>query len=204
MATKIQTLMEKVLHDGARAAKFTVMINLPEVPGNPPVTNRWLELVCKGTSFPGKTIEPKQFMYKGRTIPIPGQEKYTQTWDLTFYLEEDHRSRLYFMDWMQALNTPNESYYVSSSSGQTTQSRALGTNKGDFSKLVKTMEVSQLDFDMKNTTAKYTLSNCYPISVGDVQVSSDSVGQVLEYTVTFSFSHFIVQSEKKPFTLVGV
>jgi len=205
MSSKIISLVKDVLKDGARAAKFAVLLALPEASkGTPAISEKMTSVLCKATSFPGKNIDPVNFQYKGRTIPLPGQVKYTQTWELTFYLEENHASRLYFLDWMQALNNENESYYSpntgssnSHPSGQTGAIRSEVTGANNFINVIKDFKVYQLDFDMKKKTAVYNLFNCYPVSVSDVQVSSESVGQMLEYTVTFSYSHFTIQTSSE-------
>jgi len=201
MASKIQKLIQQTLGDGARSAKFVVYINLPEASkGTPPMDSKKLKILCKASSFPGKTIDTINIPYKGRSIPIPGQVKYSQTWELTFYLEESHASRLYFLDWMQALNGKNESYYLGSTSGETHTLRSAEV-KGNKTANFKTLIVKQLNFDMDKSVADYTLYNCYPTAVGDVSVASDSVGTILEYSVTFSYSHFIVQSKSTAFNL---
>jgi hypothetical protein len=200
MSSKLQNLIQKTLGDGARAAKFAIHLNIPSSSkGTPAISENILNILCKSSSYPGKTIEPINITYKGRSIPIPGQVKYSQTWELTFYLEENHSSRLYFLDWMQALNNANESYYVGATSGQTATMRK--GNNNNKSQNIKDLSVKQLNFDMDKSTAEYTLYNCYPSAVGDVTISSDTVGQVLEYTVTFSFSHFIIQSKSESFDI---
>jgi hypothetical protein len=193
MSSKIQNLLQSALGDGARTAKFSIILPPPSSSsGTPPVKMDEMNVICKAASFPGKSLETIPFLYKGRTIPLPGQHKYSQTWELSFYLEEDHKTRLYFMDWMQAMNDINESHYIGLTSGQTAEMR-----KTPLRGRMTTLKVNQLDFDMRNTKATYTLYNCFPTNISDITVDSSQVGSVAEYTVTFSFSHFIIQGGLK-------
>lgn len=201
MSTKIQALLERVLGDGGRAAKYVVKLPLPAKDATNKFSSSDLNIICKGASFPGKTLDTIPFTYRGRTIPLPGQHKYSQSWDLSFYLDESHVSRLYFMDWMQAMNTPNESYYKSDNNKNDGQTSILteAIRKLPRQSKTTTIVVQQLNFDMNTTVADYTLYNCYPISVSDVTLGSDQVGAIGEYTVSFSFSHFMIQSKTAPF-----
>lgn len=195
MASLIQQTLEGILRDGARSAKFWVEITVPEKSiGLPEQKN--MSFICKGTSFPGKTLDTIPFVYKGRTIPLPGQHKYQQTWDLTFYLEEQHHSRVVFMDWMQAMNQAHEAYYdTSHGSAYSTSSLTKKIREDSRHGIASSFKVYQLDFDLKKKTAEYTLYNCFPISIGEVTLGSDQVGAVGEYTVTFAYSDFIVKNK---------
>lgn len=174
MSNKIQNTINHALGDGARAAKFRCFINIPGKSNNTVI-----DTLCKSSSFPGKAVDTIDFKHKGKSVLVPGQEKYTQQWVLTFYLEEEHDTRRAFEDWMRSLNY--ESYSGESYSP---------LSKDTYSVL---MGVSQLNYDMDKEVIQYILHNAFPIEISQVELSSDSINNVLEYTVTFAYSHYSTQ-----------
>jgi hypothetical protein len=200
MAKHFQTLLATVLGDGARPAKF--MVNICNIPGEiQKNTQENISVLCKGAIFPGKSLTTIPFEYKGRTIQVPSHVKYEQTFELSFYLEETHKLRILFMDWIQGFDKSYESYYT----GSGTSSKTTGNDINIGSKLTESIrdfktekekmtsiKVSQLDFDLKLKTAEYIFHNCYPTQVSSVTVDSSQVGAILEYSVTFAYSHLLV------------
>lgn len=179
MADGIQNIINSTLGDGARSAKFRCFIDTPLNNGNKAAE---LDVLCKASSFPGKTTETMDFKHKGKSILVPGQEKFSQTWELTFYLEESHNTRIMFDNWMSGMHYDN----YSDLSNQVIES----TKKTNG--LVGTMAVSQLNFEMDSTVCNYVLHNVYPVEMSQVEVASDSVSTMLEYTVTFAYTHYDV------------
>lgn len=57
--------------------------------------------------------------------------------------------------------------------------------------------VEQWDFDGLRPTAMYEIFNVYPTRVTAPSYSYDSVGQIAEFTVTFSCSHFKLHSKRE-------
>lgn len=183
MANSIQNIINNTLGDGAREAKFRCFIYLPNKNGS----NQELDVLCKSSSFPGKSTETMEYKYKGKSIPIPGQEKHTQTWELTFYLEEDHKNRVFFDNWMSGMHYDNYSdapnNYVKNLKNSSNQTRIVGN-----------MGISQLNFEMDAEVCNYKLYNVFPVEISSVGTSSEAIGSMLEYTVTFSYSHYDIYS----------
>jgi hypothetical protein len=203
MAKHFQTILASILGDGARAAKY--MLNIAMIPGTPKIPTGNISVLCKGATFPGKTLTTIPFEYKGRTIQVPSHVKYGQTFELTFYLEENHDLRILFMDWIQGFDESYESYYPGAGQSSTNKSNDINVGSvfteslrklGSDLKKMTTVKVSQLDFDLQNKTAEYIYHNCYPTGVSDITVDSSQVGALLEYTVTFTYSHLIVKQTK--------
>jgi hypothetical protein len=205
MANKLQTLLQTVIGDGARPAKY--MLNIDRIPGTESTNAdlpKKLAIMCKGATFPGKTLTTVPFEYKGRPILIPSHVKYDQTFEVSFYLDEAHSARIIFMDWMQAFDEEYESYY-GGAGGQRTKSSGLNNgsiltnnirNLGNDYNKVTTVRISQLDFDLTKKTAEYVFHNCFPTSVSSISVDDSQVGAVLEYSVTFTYSHMLIYNPK--------
>ena len=204
MSKKIQTLLNAFVGDGARAAKYLVTID--RLPGTAPMSEVGLSVLCKSASFPGKTLTTIPFEYKGRTIQVPSHVKYNQTFELSFYLEESHEARITFMDWIQGFDKSYESYYPGSQTGGkrtntdvmnvgsafTESIRALSN---DYQKMVP-IRIAQLNFDLTEKVTEYVYHNCYPTTISDITVDDSQVGALLEYTVTFTYSHALVYNPK--------
>lgn len=175
MSSEIQNLIHSTLADGARSTKFSVEIST--------LDSNKLTAFAKSTSLPTisrSVIEIKKY---GRTIPIPGQVKYGQTWSCTFYLSPNHELRSQLMN---ELNNGKhgdiilyqhafDSIVESESIGNALKSAPTGTSQQKFS-------------------AKYTLYNAFVTELGEVQYDAEGVGNILEFPVTFSYSHFKMES----------
>lgn len=180
MADVIQDMLQQALGDVARSTKFEAYLNF-NTPALGP-TNTEVYMQVKTAAFPGKTYEPYDLKFKGRSIPIRGQVKYENTWSCSFYLTEGHELKIAFEDWIESLDqTQNMSSTLSSAvrSGQ-----AQGLN------FASEISVAQMDFSGEGQTAVYTLHNVFPKSVSSVPVDYSAVGTTLEFTVEFSYSHY--------------
>ena len=102
MSTNVQNLIQSALGDGARSTKFDVMFQFT----NPNLfpNQRNVAVLVKSSNFPSKSCSTINVPYKGRAIPIRGQEKFSQTWECTFYLDENHKIKNAFEAWIDALD----------------------------------------------------------------------------------------------------
>lgn len=188
MSTDVTNLIQKVLGDGARTSKFDVAFQFTNPSSFPSAQN--VAVMVKSTTFPSKAHQTIDFKFKGRSIPIRGQSKYTNTWECTFYLPENHIIKKGFETWIDALD--EQVYFSESPTSQETQARAVHNTTG----YTKDIAIYQLDFQGTNQLARYTLYNVFPIEVQPVQVQMDSPGNVEELTVTFSYSHYQLETLK--------
>lgn len=179
MTTNIQNLIQDALGDGARSTKYDVMLMLKD-PENA-MDGRQIGVLAKASNFPSRSHTQIDFKYKGRSIPIRGQSKYTQTWECTFYLTEDHKLKNIFEIWIESLDEVIN--YVGSDYAKTQR-------KNSSNSYVSEIHLFQQNFNDTQATAQYTLYNCFPIEVSQVQVSAEGPGNVLEFSVTFAYSHY--------------
>lgn len=177
MSDIIQNIINNTLGDGARSTKFRCFISIPTKNNS----NIELDVLCKASAFPGKSTELIDFKHKGKSIMIPGQEKYEQTWELTFYLEEDHKNRKLFDEWMSGMHYDNYS---------TKNNPFINTIKNSDNKIAGIMGISQLNFEMDKEVCNYVLYNVFPTNISNIQTSSDALGALLEYNVTFTYTHY--------------
>ena len=189
MATYIQNLLDSALGDGARATKFDCDIHF---------TNRELfpdteqmRTLVKATQFPGKNHDIIDLKYKGRSIPVKGQVKYNQTWTCTFYLTEDHKLKNAFEVWLEGLDQKHN--YIGDATNTSGLRQTQVLHSGSY---VSDIMLFQRNFDNSQITAQYTLKNCFPTEISNIEYSAESVGTIQEFTVTFAYSHYVMEVVK--------
>ena len=173
MSNRIEQI-KKALKAGAKATKYRVTFSFPAE------VDRTLELqdystLCKATSFPGLSIGQIEVYNQGRKLPIPGDTSYETTWDTTFYMDSSHQIRKDILSWMKAIDNPQ-----------------ANTHSGVPASLFVTMSVEQLD-SLEKPVAEYTFLDVWPKDIRSADVASDSLDTLLEFSVTWSFSQWLVE-----------
>lgn len=189
MSSIVQNMLQKSVGDGARATKFQILFEFTNQNSAPNAND--MVALAKTTSFPGKSHSTIDFKYKGRSIPLRGQTKYTQTWECTFYLTEDHKLKNAFENWIEALDEKHNYMDVSTIAGVSATQRIHNSGK-----YTTTIVLYQRNFDDDQDTAVYHLHNVFPIEVSPIQYSYEQQGQIQEFTVTFAYSYFTMNVMK--------
>lgn len=179
MASQIQNLLEKTLGDGARSTNFEVFFNM----GSDSILND-KNILIKSTALPTRSHQIIDFKYRGKSIPLRGQTKYSQTWECTFYITERHDVRIALEKIMDSLDNMNDY--------KDNKNKILNTYNNN-------VYIIQKDHS-DNETTMYTLHNVFPIEVGAISYDSSQVGVIAEMSVTFAYSYYEVTdvaAEKK-------
>lgn len=171
------------LGDGARSNRYDVLITLKDNTAG--INERTIGMLCKSASFPGRSHDIIDFVYKGRSIPIRGQSNYEQEWSCTFYLTEDHGLRDQFVTWIESLDEVHN--YVDAS-------YAAKPRQESHNSYIRDVKIYQQNFNDTQATAEYTLHNAFPKSVDAVDLNGSESSSLLEYRVTFAYSHYTVQT----------
>ena len=184
MATYIQNLLNNVLGDGARATKFEIDI----IFSNPSLYEdaSAVNTLCKSTTFPSKSHSKLDLKYKGRNIPLKGQTAYSQSIEMTFFLTEDHKLKHAFETWIEAMDQKHN--YTNDLKRNPLLEETQSWH--DEFEYTSSLRLYQKNFDGDRNLAEYTVYNVFPISVNALNYNSESVTQVQEFTVTFSYSHY--------------
>lgn len=185
MSDIIQNLINSVLEDGARPSKYRAMILFPTSMVD---YQTELDVMCKSTEIPTKTNEVIFLKHKGRNIPIPGQERFGHTLNLTFYLDSKHKYKSLFEEWMQGLNYDN---YASDNDLSDTTINVKDSQFGDTPSIVKSkIKLVQLNFDGDLEEVEYEFFNVFPKEISQVNLGSESVSAISEFSVAFVYSHY--------------
>lgn len=186
--SSVANLIQTAIGDGARTTKYDVAFQFTNPSMFPSAQN--VAVMVKTTSFPAKQHQTIDFKYAGRSIPIRGQIKYSNTWECTFYLPQDHSIKKAFESWIDALD--ETVYFEDTPSTNVSRTRSLHNRNGYTTDIA----IYQLDFTGQNQVARYILHNVFPIEVQPLTVNSDGPGDIEELSVTFSFSHYELESLK--------
>ena len=188
MSDIIQNHINSILKDGARPTKYRCEIFLPTTFS---AEEKNLDIICKSAVFPTKINEVIMVKYRGRNIPIPGQEKFTQTLDLTFYLDAKHSYKLLFEEWAQALNY--DAYQ-----GQLSGAASYLQDEQNFnlSAAKTSIILTQLNFDGDIDEMAYHFYGVFPKEISQVVLGAETVSAMSEFTVSFAFSYFKAVKKK--------
>lgn len=182
------------LGDGARSNRYDVLFTLKD--NTAQLDGRTIGMLCKSASFPGRTHETIDFVYKGRSIPIRGQSAYEQEWTCTFYLTENHQLRDEFVNWIESLDEVHN--YVSAS-------YASKQRQNSHEGYTREIKIYQQNYNDDGATAEYTLHNAFPKSVSSIDLNGADGTSLIEFQVTFAYSHFTTRAlDARSATLVDL
>ena len=149
---------------GARANMFNVVVDN---------IDSKLDFLCKATSLPGKSIGIIEVPYLADTVKIAGDNQF-EDWQITVLADEDFVIRQQIIDWMEEIKKSDDA------AGQ------------DDLTYFRTATVAHLNRDnTQNGNAMYKFYNMWPSSIDPVDLVFDSKDTIIEYGVTFSFSHWL-------------
>lgn len=172
MANKISQL-KQALGAAARPNKYRVNFAIPAAVATSSDLSQ-ANVLCKATSFPSVTLGQIEVHNQGRKLVIPGDTSYTTTWELTFYQTEEHALRKDMISWLHAADDFQRNRH-----------------SGNPSEVMGTLSVEQLD-SAGNPTVKYTFHNVFVHEVGEIALGADTNDEAMEFTVTFSFTDWVV------------
>lgn len=173
MANKIEDI-KRVLKGGARQTKYAVYFSIPTA------VDQLMELqdlncLAKTASFPQMQIGQIETYIQGRRLYIPGDTEYEGQWTVGLYMDNAHKVRKQMVAWMKAIDNFQ-----------------ANTHSGVPQDLFVEMSVVQLD-SLEKPVAVYTFKDVWPQMIGEVTVGADSINQIQEFDVTFSFSSWIIE-----------
>ena len=171
------TNLKRALGAGARVNKYRVKLTFPTAVGAKSELQN-IDVLCKSASFPSKTIAAVDTFSQGRKLPLPGDTSFENTWALTFYNTEGHDLRRDFLKWMKDTDNFQQNLH-----------------SGVPADLMTEMSVAQLD-SYQNETTVYTFHNVWVSEVSSIDVSDDTDGGIQEFSVTFTYSDWVVGNEE--------
>ena len=177
-------IIKRIIGEGARSNKFVLRFN------NLGTYARDLNFICISSKIPSIQAVTANYKYKGHDIEIPIGAKYTSDWSADFYVDEEHKIKTFFEDWIEMFDTRGENISMTGKSFSYARI-PNGTLLQDFT---STVDIEQYPFDTdlitesNSPTATYRLYNVFPKSMQEI--SLDENDSLEKLNVTFGFSYF--------------
>lgn len=127
--------------------------------------------LCTGSSFPSSNLGTIDLKFRGRTIHLPGDRRYDDSWSVTVLNDEDFQYRKGFEDWINVLNDPDAN--VRNLYGQ---------------EMFKTWKVFQLDRS-GNIIQGYEFVDAFPKTVSNIALNYETENSVETYNIDFAYQY---------------
>jgi hypothetical protein len=127
--------------------------------------------LVKATSLPGQTIGEIAVPFRGRNLYLAGDREF-ETWTTTVINDTDFMIRNAMERWLNGIND------LDANTGL--------TNVSDYT---ADITVEQLDRD-DNILKSYTLKNCWPTGVTQIDLSYDTANEIETFDVTWRYTSF--------------
>ena len=167
----IDDFKANLIGGGARANQFRVTITPP--PGIAiGLDVRRASFLVKGSNLPASTLGEIAVPFRGRNIYVSGDRPAPEPWSTTFFNDTDFMVRNAMERWQNGINDyANNTGVVNSADFQTD------------------LFVEQLDRD--DTILKtYIFRSAYPLTVAQIDLSTDEATAIEEFEVTWRYQHF--------------
>ena len=167
----IDDFKANLIGGGARANQFGVTISPP--PGIAiGLDVRRTSFLVQSAQLPAMTLGEVEVAFRGRKIYVAGDRSFEGTWNATVINDTDFMIRNAMERWNNGINDFANNTGVTSPADYQTD-----------------LTVEQLDRD--DTILKtYILRNCFPLSVGDIALSSAEATEIETFDVTWKYQHF--------------
>jgi hypothetical protein len=164
---------------GTRNNRFAIQLGLPTEVGNGQELR--LDLYGKATSLPTASIGVIPVPWMGRVIKFSGERTFAD-WTIQLYDENSAGNsdvRSLMMKWLELMNTAetHDISYNKTSEAIIAWNDLQGGQEGRHN-------------SQTNWGKRVKLYNCFPIDVGELQLSYDNVDQFSEFPVTFAYDYW--------------
>ena len=168
---QIDDFKANLIGGGARANQFRVTITPPSGIAIG-LDVRRTSFLCTASNLPASTLGEIAVPFRGRNIYVSGDRPAPDAWSTTFYNDTDFMVRNAMERWQNGINDyANNTGTVNSADYQTD------------------LFVEQLDRD--DTILKtYIFRSAYPLSIAQIELSTDEATAIEEFEVTWRYQHF--------------
>ena len=160
---------------GVRHNMFQVDITFP---GTVEADQTLVSYMCKSAALPASNIGVIEVPFRGRTVKIAGDRTF-DNWSATFINDKEMKSRAYFEQWLNQINTHK------ANTGEIQDPTAYG----------RSVVIRQLEKDNSPAGSElrsYKLWYAFPISTSAIDLAYDSNDQIEEFSVEFQYSYWTV------------
>ena len=165
----------QVVKQGVRPNMFQVDITFPDAVD---ADQTLVSYMCKSAVLPASNIGVIEVPFRGRTVKIAGDRTF-DNWSATFINDKEMKSRAYFEQWINQINSHKENT----------------ANIIDPTSYGRSVVIRQLEKDNSpagDELRSYKLWYAFPISTSDIDLAYDSNDQIEEFSVEFQYSYWTV------------
>ena len=165
----------QVVKQGVRPNMFQVDISFPDTVD---ADQSLVSYMCKSAVLPAANIGVIEVPFRGRTVKIAGDRTF-DNWSATFINDKEMKSRAYFEQWLNEINTHK------ANTSSITDPTAYG----------RSIVIRQLEKDASaggDELRSYKLWYAFPISTSAIDLAYDSNDQIEEFSVEFQYSYWTV------------
>tara|TARA_R110000824_G_scaffold84914_3_gene211420 strand:+ start:430 stop:984 length:555 start_codon:yes stop_codon:yes gene_type:complete len=139
-------------------------------------------LLIKSGSMPAQSVGIIQMPFRGRVAKIPGDRVYAD-WTFTVVDTKTPNHRKMLRDWHTTFNSHKENVMDEK---VLQEMKTPTTTDGVF----REWTVTQLDMTGKEIPNRtIALVNCWPVTIGAIELSYDVADTVTEYSVTLAYDY---------------
>ena len=165
----------------ARPTKFNALIIPPAILSGG-FEEKSFDVMCKTIGVPETVLESMDMTFKGHTLKVPGRVNQMQEITVTFYLDEYHKLRRIFYDWINAMDERSPA----DKSIRTADLMDMGY-ENPMRKFGDIILIARDFGESMNEPMNYIFERVYPTNVGGVEFNTAGTNEILEFTVTFAF-----------------
>ena len=177
MSMSVEQFKNRLTGGGARNNLFKVIITDFGI-GDAEAFS-WL---CRAASLPGSTVAEIAVPFRGRDIYVAGDRTF-EPWTVTVYNDIDNSLKSGIETWMHAYLNKHE---------ENTSDQHPATYKHN-------MQVMQLDKTGNPVPGlMYTFVGAFPTTMGQIDLTYSSAGEVEEFEVTFRYDYWSSDSIPSP------
>ena len=135
-------------------------------------------MMIKAATFPASTIGFIEVPFRGRKIKIPGDRTFAE-WQISVYQDGDNQTRETFIEW----------------SNEFEQHEKMGAKDPEK---ICTWTIDVLDSKLEVVTdGTIELVGCFPIEIGPLDFSYESVDTILQFDVSIGYDYWTSEGTKK-------
>lgn len=188
---------------GIRKNKYLVQIPL----SNPTGSGKLLNILCQATSLPERSNSSVSIFMAGRKYNVRGETEFPGTYDITVVDDKNATLRKEFDKWLNSVDNTSKGQQHISGEGKANVETFTETELTTYeSKYQHDVKIWQLDM-FGNKIYGYVLQNCFPTSLGAIELGDASDSGLSEFSVSLTYSEMIpiisteiTESESSKFT----
>ena len=179
--------LRQIVGMGVRKNKYLIQVPLSGKTGSGSLLN----ILCQATALPERSNSSTSFYMAGRKYNVRGETEFPGTYDITVIDDLNATLRKEFDKWLNSVDNTSRGYQHVSGDGAANVEVFSGNELSTYeSRYQYDIKVWQLDVN-GNKIYGYMLQNCFPTSLGSIELSDEADNGLSEFSVSLTYSEMI-------------